>query len=139
MAVTLYRQIGRGKARRYRRVNLGPGRRPNDLSGPYFLRCSLQDRSRPWEPVGDDLDAAIEARAQKQAYFDALDANVPVVQELDSTRTKIMDAVFYWFAERRIFCGKDQQGKSEKTIRAYQYRLGIPVTRGRGTYNTQSR
>ena len=84
------------------------------------------------EPVGDDLDAAIEARAQKQAYFDALDANVPVVQELDSTRTKITDAVFYWFAERRIFCGKDQQGKSEKTIRAYQYRLGIPVISGAG-------
>ena len=28
MAVTLYRQLGKGKARRYQKVNLGPGRRP---------------------------------------------------------------------------------------------------------------
>jgi hypothetical protein len=35
MAVTLYRQIGKGKARR--KVNLGRRRRPADLTGPYFL------------------------------------------------------------------------------------------------------
>jgi len=28
MAVTLYRQVGKGKARRYQKVNLGRGRRP---------------------------------------------------------------------------------------------------------------
>jgi hypothetical protein len=28
MAVTLYRQVGRGKARRYQKINLGRGRRP---------------------------------------------------------------------------------------------------------------
>ena len=38
MAVTLYRQVGKGKARRYQKVNLGRGRRPADLTGPYFLR-----------------------------------------------------------------------------------------------------
>src|SRR5437762_285852 len=81
MAVTLYRQVGKGGNRRYKKVNLGPGRRPADLAGPYFLRYSLQDGTRPWEPVGDDLDAAIEAQKQKQAYFDALAANVPVAQD----------------------------------------------------------
>ena len=126
MAVTLYRQVGKGKARRYQKVNLGRGRRPADLSGPYFLRYSLADGTRPWEHVGDDLDEAIAARDRKQAYFEALDANVPVVQDQDDAgRTKITDAVYQWFAELQLFQGKDQQGKSEKTLRAYNYRLGF--------------
>jgi hypothetical protein len=111
MAVTLYRQVGKGKARRYQKVNLGRGRRP----GPYFLRYSLADGTRPWELVGDDLDAVIDAQNRKQAYFEALDANVPVVQDHDDAgRTKITDAVYQWFAELQLFQGKDQQGKSER-------------------------
>ena len=126
MAVTLYRQVGKGKARRYQKVNLGRGRRPADLTGPYFLRYSLADGSRPWEHVGDDLDEAVVARERKQAYFKALDANVPVVQDQDEAgRTKITDSVYQWFAELQLFRGKDQQGKSEKTLRAYNYRLGF--------------
>jgi hypothetical protein len=73
MAVTLYRQVGKGKSRRYQKVNLDKGRRPADLAGPYFLRYSLADGTRPWEHVGDDLDEAIAARERKQAYFEALD------------------------------------------------------------------
>jgi integrase len=126
MAVTLYRQVGKGRARRYMKVNLGPGRRPTNLAGPYFLRYSLPDGTRPWEPAGDDLDVAIDVQKRKQAYFDALDANVPVVPEQgESARTKINDAVFQWLAELKIFRGKDQQGKSDKTITAYNYRLGF--------------
>jgi integrase len=126
MAVTLYRQVGKGKARRYQKINLGRGRRSAGLIGPYFLRYSLADGTRPWEHVGDDLDEAIAARERKQAYFEALDANVPVVQDQDETgRTKITDAVYQWFAELQLFQGKDQQGKSEKTLRAYNYRLGF--------------
>jgi integrase len=126
MAVTLYRQLGKGKARRYQKVNLGRGRRPADLTGPYFLRYSLADGTRPWEAVGDDLDSAIDAQKRKRAYFEALDANVPVVQDQDdAARTKITDAVYQWFAELQLFQGKDQQGKSEKTLRAYNYRLGF--------------
>src|SRR5215467_2592296 len=126
MAVTLYRQVGKGKSRRYQKVNLGRGRRPADLTGPYFLRYSLADGTRPWEHVGDDLDEAIAARERKQAYCEALDANVPVVQDQDDLgRTKITDAVYQWFAELQLFQGKDQQGKSEKTLRAYNYRLGF--------------
>jgi len=77
MAVTLYRQLGKGNARRYQKVNLGRGRRPADLTGPYFLRCSLADSTRPWEHVGDDVDVAIAARECKQAYLDALNATYP--------------------------------------------------------------
>jgi hypothetical protein len=102
------------------------GAGPADLTGPYFLRYSLADGTRPWEPIGDDLDEAIAARERKQAYFEALDANVPVVQDNnDAGRTTITDAVYQWFAELQIFQGKDQQGKSEKTLRAYNYRLGF--------------
>lgn len=77
MAATLYRQVGNGKARRYQKLNLGRGRRPADLTGPHFLRYSLVDGTRPWELVGDDLDEAIAARKRRQAYFEALEANVP--------------------------------------------------------------
>jgi hypothetical protein len=125
MAVTLYRQVGKGKAR-YQKVNLGRGRRPADLTGPYFLRYSLADGSRPWELAVDDLDEAVAARERKQAYLEAIDANVPVVHDQEETgRTKITDAVYQWFAELQLFQGKDQQGKSEKTPRGYNYRLGF--------------
>jgi hypothetical protein len=45
MAVRLYhsilyrQQVGKGKARRYQKVNLGWGRRPTDLTRPYSC-CS---------------------------------------------------------------------------------------------------
>src|SRR5262249_38978413 len=89
-----YLSPGRQKQdRRYQKVNLGRGRRPADLTGPYFLRYSLADGTRPWEHVGDDLDEAIAARDRKQAYFEALEANVPVNQDRDDTaRKKITDA-----------------------------------------------
>jgi hypothetical protein len=77
---------------------------------PNFLRYSLADGTRPWEYVGDDLGEAIAARDRKQAYFEALDANVPVVQNQDdASRTKITYAVYQWFAELQLFQGKDQQ------------------------------
>jgi hypothetical protein len=41
------------------------------------------------------------------------------------SRTKITDAILQWFGELQLFQGKDQQGKSEKTLRAYNYRLGF--------------
>jgi hypothetical protein len=40
-------------------------------------------------------------------------------------RGRITDAVYQWFAELQLFQGKDQRGKSEKTLRAYNYRLGF--------------
>jgi hypothetical protein len=76
--------------------------------------------------VGDDRDSAVDSQKRKQAYFEALDANVPVIQNQDETgRTKITAAVYQWFAELQLFQGKDQLGKSEKTLRAYNYLLGF--------------
>jgi hypothetical protein len=46
MAVTLYRQVGKGKTRRFQKVNLGRGRRPAGLTDPNFLWYSLADGGR---------------------------------------------------------------------------------------------
>jgi hypothetical protein len=59
MAVTLYRQVGKGKSRRYQKVNLGRGRRPADLTGPYFLRFSLGDHCR-LRAVAEHLPVCID-------------------------------------------------------------------------------
>jgi hypothetical protein len=60
MIVRLYRQVGKGKNRPpVRKSTSEPGRRPADLAGPYFLRFSLEDGTRPWVPVGADFDAAV--------------------------------------------------------------------------------
>lgn len=43
----------------------------------------------------------------------------------DTARLKITDTIYQWLSELQILKGKDQQGKSEKTIKAYAYRLGF--------------
>ncbi len=45
MAVTLYRQVGKGGNRRYKKVNLGPGRRPADLAVP--ISSGIRFRTEP--------------------------------------------------------------------------------------------
>ena len=58
---------------------------------PVPTSCGIRSLTAPvrGNQVGDDLDAAIDAQKRKQAYFDALDANVPVIQDQDeSGRTK---------------------------------------------------
>ena len=49
MAVTLYRQVGKGKARRYQKVNLGRGRRPAEdrfIPIPAKFAWKIKDRMR---------------------------------------------------------------------------------------------
>jgi hypothetical protein len=58
MAVTLYRQVGKGKARRYQKVNLGRGRRPTNLTG---LPTSYGIRS-PTAPVHGNQLATTSTR-----------------------------------------------------------------------------
>jgi hypothetical protein len=121
MTITDIDRLASRKEKVYRSLVAGAVTTP-----PYFLRYSLIDGTRPWELVGDDLDDAIAARERKHAYSEALDAKATVVQTQDeSRRTKITDAVYQWFAELQLSQGKDQQGKIEKTLRAYNYRLGF--------------
>jgi len=121
MAVTLYRQVGKGKARRYQKVNLGRGRRPADLTGPYFLRYSLADGTRPWEHVGDDLDEAIAARERKQSTQTSQSFKTRKTLVGPRSRTPSISGS----PKLQLFQGKDQQGESEKTLRAYNYCHGF--------------
>jgi hypothetical protein len=126
MIVTLYRQVGKDKNCRCKQGQPRTRRHPADLAGPYFLRFSLEDGTRPWELVGADFDAAVKAQKRKQEYFRALRANVLVLQEQqDTTRLKITDPIYQWLSELQTLKVKDPQGKSGKTIKAYAYRLGF--------------
>ncbi len=61
------------------------------------------------------------AQKQKQEYLRALRANVPVIQDRqDIARLKMSGTVYQWVGELQVLKGKDQQGKSEKTIKAYK-------------------
>jgi hypothetical protein len=91
------------------------GAAPPISPAPYFLRYSLADGTRPWELVGYDLDSAIDSQKRKQAYFEALDANVPVIQNQDETgRMKITDAVYQWLAELQLFQGKTSRERARR-------------------------
>ena len=46
MAVTLYRQVGKGKARRYQKVNLGRGRRPSSVLRELIVRMARENPAR---------------------------------------------------------------------------------------------
>jgi hypothetical protein len=85
------------------------------LTGPYFLRYSLSDGTRPWESVGDDLDSAIDAQKRKQAYFESLDANLPVIQDQDeSGQTEITDAVFQGSPSFSYFRAKTNRARAKR-------------------------
>lgn len=69
--VTLYRRVKHinelGKSTwKNILVNLGRGRRPAEMSGPFYLRYFAPDLNRRvWEHVGDDLAEAIAQREKK--------------------------------------------------------------------------
>ncbi len=120
MAVTVYRQVKVANgSRRYVRINLGRGRRPADLSGPYYLRyfCTSWDR-RVWEHAGDDLTEAIRLSGEKERLLQAKAAGVPVVESnKDDGRLRIDAAVEEYFSNLAA------QGKDPKTIGAYRVAL----------------
>ena len=60
MAVTLYRRVGKGKARRYQKVNLGRGCRP----GPVFAAILARDAA-----IRCDDGWAVAHRASVATYL----------------------------------------------------------------------
>lgn len=61
MRVSIYTRHRNSAGRwRYNRVNIGPGRRPSNLAGPYYLRYTENGKQR-YKLRGDKLDEAIEA------------------------------------------------------------------------------
>lgn len=75
LTVKLYREVGKGKDRRYVPLELGRrGRRSNeDVTGPFYLRYGVK-----YESVGPDFKAAVEAMQRKQATLDGLGSGVTV-------------------------------------------------------------
>jgi integrase len=93
---------------RYIRVNIGPGRRPADLGGPFYLRVTIDGREQ-WVSVGDTLDIAREEAKKYQATLEA-EANGLVVENdsANRLRTKI-----------EAFNAETKANKAYKTALAY--------------------
>ena len=98
MAVTLYRQVGKGKNRRYQKVNLGRGRRPADLTGPYFLRYSLADGT--WDEQREAFgDAVVNTIAEHAPNLPRIIRHRQVLTPLDLERE-------FGLSEGNIFQGE---------------------------------
>ena len=62
MRVSIYTREKNDAGRwRYERVNTGPGRRPVNLKGPFFLRYTAENGSQPFVPGGETFDEALKA------------------------------------------------------------------------------
>jgi hypothetical protein len=70
MAVILYRQVGKGKTRRYQR-SISDEAPPADLTGPYFLRYSLAD-----DTVRGNRSATTSMRQSPPASADNCATNI---------------------------------------------------------------
>lgn len=68
---------------RYVRVNLGPGRRPASLSGPFFVRIVSNGQTQ-WKPAGDTLENARKESETQRAVQEAIQAGVIEPEEYTS-------------------------------------------------------
>ena len=106
-------------ARKKIKINLGRGRRPNELTGTAFhLRYFCPSRNkRVWEAVGSDLNAALAARQHKADYLAAKAKGIAVDEPGIENRRSLDDAIALYFANLSA------QGRDPKTIRTYRYAL----------------
>ena len=93
---------------RYVRVKTGPGRRPADLDGPFYLRVTTDGREQ-WVSAGDTLDIAKDEAKKYDATEEAV-ANGLVVENEGANRlsTKI-----------EAFNAETKANKAYKTALAY--------------------
>jgi integrase len=118
--VSLYREIQEAGRRKYLPVNLGRGRQPADLAGPFYLRYFNPTKGkRVWEHAGEDPQFAKTARAEKERFLRLKGAagSVGINVALPGERLTIGDAVIDYF--RNL----ENQGKDPKTIKAYRVAL----------------
>jgi integrase len=113
LSVRLYRVVGKGKDRRYVRIELGRrGRRSKEeFTGPFYLRYGVK-----YEHVGMDFNAAVEAMQRRQATLEAVDKGVAVKQKDDPSRKRITIEVQKFLAKKSLL-------KDHKTAKAYTERL----------------
>jgi integrase len=116
--VSLYRRVKKPKGYRYVRVNLGAGRRPENLDASYYLRHTAEDGSQKWTPVNGNFEAMIAARDKFQAMLEAKAKGVTVPEldaEKNANRASISDAI------KKFIESKSRKAKS--TVRAYTLHL----------------
>jgi integrase len=97
---------------RYIRVNVGPGRRPIDLTGPFFLRVKDNGHSQ-WLPAGDSIDEAKEAAERHEAVREAVSLAAKsglVVESGNASRLS---------AKIATFLAETKANKARKTHLAY--------------------
>jgi integrase len=109
---------------RYKSVNVGPGRRPTALQGPFYTRILGPGKKDPSKTVqswhlltGENLDEAKTAAEKLEKTLDAKAAgvNVPDADNVDGTNrlsTKIAE-----------FCKEIESNKARKTWQAYSNSL----------------
>lgn len=117
--VTIYIRLKNEAGRwRYSRVNLGRGRRPAGLSGPFFLRYTAPDGKQPFISGGDTLAEAQEAAERLRLGLEA-QAKGLTVEQLDdlsnANRVAIKSAIEQFLEVKK--------GKSPKTLAAYRHNL----------------
>jgi integrase/recombinase XerD len=74
---------------RYVRIKTGPGRRPADLDGPFYLRVTIDGREQ-WVSAGDTLEDAKQEAGKYKAMLEAEASGLVVENEATNRlRTKI--------------------------------------------------
>ncbi len=118
--VSLYRRVKKKEKRghRYIRVNLGPGRRPDNFEGSFYLRHTAEDGSQKWTPVSGDLEQMVAARDKLQAMLEAK-AKGLTVPELDAEKNA--DRILIVTAVKKFLESKSRRAKS--TVKAYTLHL----------------
>lgn len=93
---------------RYLRVNVGRGRRPVDLTGPFYLRTAIAGKMR-WVSAGDTLEVAREDAEKYEAKVKA-EASGLVVQNEGANRLRTKIAAYN---------AEIEANKARKTALAY--------------------
>ena len=76
---------------RYLRVHVGPGRRPADLAGPFYLRVTINGKEQ-WLSAGETLDTARDEAKKHDATEEAVANGVAVENEAANRLRNKIDA-----------------------------------------------
>jgi integrase/recombinase XerD len=86
MKISIYTRQKNDKGRwRYERVNIGRGRRPANLQGPFYFRHTTPEGKQTFTPAGDDLDNAIKDTDILRAALEAKSKGLTITELDDLT------------------------------------------------------
>jgi hypothetical protein len=92
-------------------------------AGVYRLRWYEGGKAR-YENVGREADKALAALSRKRKELDARAAGIAIVVTSNS-RTRLDDAKKKYLDGIKLLVGNDGYGRSERSHKAYSYRLGL--------------